>query len=123
MRPEWEPYINAWIENARRQRERNAALAGKAYDQARVMAAVLGKEFGARRVYLFGSLLYPERFREGSDIDLGVEGMDPGVFLRAECRLEELTDFPFDLVDLYEATPSLVKVIRSEGEILYAVSE
>ncbi len=119
MRAEWEPYIEAWIKGARQQKERNLALAGKAYHQAKSMAQVLGKEFGARKVYLFGSLLHPERFREDSDIDLGVEGVAPRSFLRAECRLEELTDFPFDLVDIHEASPSLVNVIQSEGEVLY----
>ncbi|MGE5576460.1 MAG: nucleotidyltransferase family protein [Syntrophothermus sp.] len=66
---------------------------------------------------------YPERFREDSDIDLRVEGVAPRSFLRAECRLEELPDFPFDLVDIHEASPSLANVIQSEGEILYAAPE
>ncbi|MBS3976004.1 MAG: hypothetical protein KGZ75_04660 [Syntrophomonadaceae bacterium] len=123
MQTDWDPYIKAWIEKTRGQKEKNTSLAERACQQAKAMARVLGKEFGARKVYLFGSLLYPERFLPGSDIDLAVEGVSPDVFLKAECRMEALTDFPFDLVDLREASPSFAKAIRSEGKVLYAAEQ
>ncbi|MDN5346529.1 MAG: uncharacterized protein PWP65_93 [Clostridia bacterium] len=120
MQAEWDQYISAWDKAGRQKKEYNLMLAKKAYQQAKFMASILGKEFGARRVYLFGSLLRPEYFDEGSDIDLGVEGLAPNLFLKAERRLEEVTDFPFDLVDINEIIPSLAEVIYNEGEILYA---
>lgn len=40
--------------------------------------------YGPHRVYQWGALLHPERFRDYSDIDIGVEGtMSPEAYFQA----------------------------------------
>lgn len=82
---------------------------------ARQAAAILRQEFGARRVWLFGSLARGT-FDAVSDIDLAVDGIDEQAFLPALGRLLSLhTDFPIDLVDVREARPGVRAAIEKEG--------
>lgn len=112
---EKESYRRAW---ARLQEARRAAArqrAEQALAVARDAATVLREEFGARRVWLFGSLARGT-FDAASDIDLAVDGIDEKAFLRALGRLLGLRpEFPVDLVDVREAGPRLRAVIESEG--------
>ncbi len=68
------------------------------------------------KVYLFGSLLRPQRFNEGSDIDLAVVCAD----IRAETpfwrRLEQRLQRS---VDVRPMVDTLVDVVLSEGMLLY----
>jgi len=84
------------------------------------MGAALQEEFGARvRVYLFGSLLDSDRFRGGSDIDLGVEGLGAAEYWDAWRMVEPLAEgASVDLVRLETAAASLQRLIRTEGEVL-----
>lgn len=117
--PDPAPYVAAWKKRIKQQEEENARLRRRARRDARKMARVLGEEFGVQRVYLFGSVLRPGYFCAASDIDLAVEGLAPDLVYRAERRLEEITRFPFDLVELEEAMPELAEQVRQEGEVLY----
>lgn len=84
------------------------------------VAGALRAAFGDRvRVYLFGSLLEPLRFRLDSDIDLAVEGLSPSEYWEALALVEP--DAPgarIDLVRLESASAALRDVVRSEGELL-----
>jgi len=83
---------------------------------AREAAQVLRADFGATRVVLFGSAISPDRFRPGSDVDIGVFGLDDSVYLRAVARLLSIdVRVPVDLVVVDEATPSLRAAIEQEG--------
>ncbi|HEX4965844.1 MAG TPA: nucleotidyltransferase domain-containing protein [Thermoanaerobaculia bacterium] len=75
--------------------------------------AALLKAAGAREVYIFGSVA-EGRAREGSDIDLAVVGLPPGVFFTTMARLADLFDRVVDLVDLDEASP-FTTYLRSKG--------
>lgn len=119
MNTDLAPYVAAWKQRIKQQEEENARLRRRARRDARKMARVLGEEFGVPRVYLFGSVLRPGYFGAASDIDLAVEGLAPDLVYRAERRLEEITSFPFDLVELEEAMPELAERVRQEGEVLY----
>jgi predicted nucleotidyltransferase len=46
-----------------------------AWGVARRAADILRTKYGATRVRAFGSILHPERFHAGSDVDLAVEGV------------------------------------------------
>ena len=97
-------------QNLRRQR-RAAAVAAQA-------ARWLRREYGARQVFLFGSLARGT-FGPGSDIDLAVEGISDGDLLRAQGRLlGEFPEFPIDLVDLASTSPSLREAVEREGKPL-----
>jgi predicted nucleotidyltransferase len=53
-----------------------------------------------------------------SDIDFAVEGLASAKCLRVGAELEELLDFPADLVELELARPALREQIESYGILL-----
>ncbi|MBE3577901.1 MAG: nucleotidyltransferase domain-containing protein [Limnochordales bacterium] len=112
----------AWKERAVRAQARLERWRERALLDARRLANVLGREFGVKRVYLFGSLL-SGRVNPHSDIDLAVEGLSPAVYYRAWARLERETDIPVDLVDLDRAAPALAQRVQREGVLLYELNE
>ena len=84
-----------------------AALAGSA----------LMTEFGAKRVWLFGSLAWGEP-HEASDVDLLVEGLAEGLARAAERRVGQLVSAGVDLVRVEDAPPGLADRVRREGALL-----
>ena len=54
-----------------------------------------GSEYGVKQAYIFGSLTYPNRFHEESDIDIAVEQADPVGFFSMISVL--MTDFNRDV--------------------------
>jgi predicted nucleotidyltransferase len=97
---------------ARREAERQRWLL-----RARQVAARLGPDFvGVRRVFLFGSLVNPGRFRQDSDIDVAVECDSvetKSAFWRA---LERELGRP---VDVRPLTGRIADVVVAEGEQVY----
>jgi uncharacterized protein len=81
------------------------------------VAEVLAREFGVRRVVLFGSLArglaHPD-----SDIDLAVEGLPPAATLRAMTRCDDVAGRHVDLVPLEEARPEVRAIIARDGETI-----
>lgn len=78
-------------------------------------AAAALKAAGAREVYLFGSAAKGTR-REGSDVDLAVEGLPPEAFFPAMAKAARILGVPLDLVDLDEDNP-FTRYLKSEGEL------
>jgi predicted nucleotidyltransferase len=79
---------------------------------------MLVREFGARRVYLFGSLAREGRFHERSDVDLAVEGIAPERFFKAWAAAGACSGVPVELVDLDEVRDSMRALILEYGELL-----
>jgi predicted nucleotidyltransferase len=114
--------LSSYVEFHRRRyeerRERRAAAEREAREDLEAMQEVFRKTPRLRRVYLFGSLAR-DRFREDSDIDLAVEGLDPESYaqlcrgLRAAARRE------VDVVDLGQSDRGLERIIRSYGRVIY----
>jgi predicted nucleotidyltransferase len=74
-RRDFSEYVDAWrIRLARRELERRIRVQ-QLREVAQACARRLVQDFGAREVYLFGSLLDEELAHERSDIDLAVEGL------------------------------------------------
>ena len=67
-------------------------------------AAAVLKELGAREVYVIGSAARGT-LRPGSDVDLAVSGLAPGLFFRAMGKAADLLDRPLDLIDLDQDIP------------------
>lgn len=88
--------------------------------QARRIAAALRERFGEDvRVYLFGSLLEPDRFRGSSDIDLAVEGLEPAEYWKAWSVADRLASgATVDFVRLESASDTLREHVRRSGEAL-----
>ena len=80
-------------------------------------ADLLKKEYGAKDVFLFGSLTEePSVFDGRSDVDLAVRGLDEKVYFRVVSRLLDLDHaFDVDLVEMETAPESLVQKIEKEG--------
>lgn len=72
-----------------------------------------GQEYGIEQAYIFGSLIYPNRFTEYSDVDVAVESIDPDRFFEAIALLSESVERDVDLVNLSKCTFSTQ--IRQRG--------
>ncbi|MFM7424008.1 MAG: nucleotidyltransferase family protein, partial [Elainella sp.] len=59
-----------------------------------------GDRYGIQSVYLFGSVTQPGRFHENSDVDLGVEQIDPVLQIEALADLSMVLLRDVDIVDL-----------------------
>jgi predicted nucleotidyltransferase len=92
------------------QRQRKAALRARAMEAVRQAEAAAAAHGG--RILVFGSLLGP-LFDEGSDIDLGVEG--PEAAAQAAWVAVTRAGFECDVVNLGDATGSLLERIRRDG--------
>lgn len=108
----------AWRNRMRHVVARRRELARAARADAERIARMLVRRFGAKRVYLFGSLLVPDGFREASDIDLAAEGIPAERFIWASADAARATAFPLDLVPLEDCRASLREVVLREGVLL-----
>lgn len=87
-----------------------------AWDLAKHAAKLLRDEFGAKKVFVFGSLAYEQGYSPWSDIDLAVLGIPAKHFYSAVAAVTSLSSsFKLDLVDLDDCRSSLKKAIEEEG--------
>lgn len=87
-----------------------------AWQEAKKIAEILKKEFGAKSVSIFGSLTDPERFNENSDIDIAVRGIPDEKFYSAVGKATRISDrFQIDVVDLDDCRESVRKSIENDG--------
>jgi len=77
----------------------------------------LESETAVRLAVLFGSGAR-ERLREGSDLDIGVLGVDPAKLAALEATLARVARRPVDLVALESAPPLLRFEVAREGRVL-----
>lgn len=107
-------------------RRRQAALDREDADRcragqeaARKLAARLRSVWGAKEVYLFGSLAKRldarSPFLSRSDIDLAAAGLSSPDYFKIYADLDRLSPFPVDLVLLEECSPGLRSVIERDG--------
>lgn len=75
-------------------------------------------QYGAEKIYLFGSYATGE-VREGSDIDLAVDGMEGEVFFKAFGEILLRMSKDVDLIDLSDAKRTLQNRIEREGRVIY----
>lgn len=78
---------------------------------------VLRENFGAQKVYVFGSLAGHAPWHSRSDIDLAVEGLKPGAYLTALSELYQLlpSGLDLDLIEIEKAPPALVARAKQEA--------
>ena len=117
-------YVEAWRERlARRQSERQIR-AQHLREVAHACARRLVQDFGARKVYLFGSLLEQDLVHDRSDIDLAVEGLERELYFTALRVVWALLPpgVELDLVLLEHARPDLARRVRTEGLLLDAAA-
>lgn len=114
------PYLEVWKRRFAEAAERRREAVKEARTTAQRCALLLAERFGARRVWLFGSLLREDRFDPGfSDIDLAVEGLR-GDFWAAITAVSALAcPIRVELKEIEGSSPELREVIQSEGELLH----
>jgi predicted nucleotidyltransferase len=84
----------------------------------------LVQDFGARKVYLFGSLLQDDLVLDRSDIDLIVEGLEGRLYFKALRDLGGLlpAGVELDLVLRESSWPGLAERVQTEGVLLDAAA-
>ena len=88
----------------------------KAWQGARLAADLLKKEYGAKQVWVFGSLTDQSKFDHNSDIDLAEIGVPDHKFYAAVAAVTRaIRDFKVDLVDKENCRDVLKKSIEEEG--------
>jgi len=94
----YKKFVKAWQNRKQRSNLETRQLALKAITLAEQCAAILHRDFGAQKVYLFGSLA-DGYFRRNSDIDIVVEGLNPQYYYKALCRIYQIAEnFDIDLI-------------------------
>jgi len=77
----------------------------------------ISKEFGAKRVLLFGSCL--EDIESARDIDIAVGGIKPREFFKYYGRVSMAVEDEVDIIDLDEVREHLYKRVLSKGRAIY----
>ncbi|MEW6685169.1 MAG: nucleotidyltransferase domain-containing protein [Candidatus Edwardsbacteria bacterium] len=75
------------------------------------------KEFGAKKLLLFGSCL--EDIESARDIDIAVSGINPKDFFRYYGKVSQAVRDEVDIIDLDEVREHLCRRILSKGKTIY----
>jgi len=82
-------------------------------------AELLRREFGAEKIFVFGSLARRGGFTSWSDIDIAAKGIPPKRFFEAVGVIAGLSaEFKIDLIDIEKSPASMRKTIETEGKLL-----
>jgi len=87
-------------------------------------AAVLAQR-GARRVWVYGSILQPQRYHEDSDLDIICEGLPLSEWLPVLHELEKikvLAEVEIDLKRTEELSSEFLSFAKEHGKLIAAVS-
>ncbi|NIR51489.1 nucleotidyltransferase domain-containing protein [candidate division KSB1 bacterium] len=115
----YQPYIDRLKKEKEKEKKLRANRRRRALEVAKELSTLLKNEFGAKKVYLFGSSLSNDTFYLHSDIDLGVEGIAPEKYLRALYEVNALHHgFKVDLIDLETCDDYLKRRILTKGREL-----
>lgn len=112
-------YLEFWCNRFEMQKAESLALADFARADLTKAIEILRK-YGAKRIFLCGSLCRAGRFQRGSDIDLVVEGIPPQHFIRAASDLMMVMDWPIDLKPLEDLADLFRDTVIKKGELIYA---
>lgn len=80
----------------------------------------ISKEFGAKKVLLFGSCI--EDIESAHDIDIAVSGIKPKDFFKYYGKVSMALKDEVDIVDLDDLREHIYKRILSKGKIIYEKS-
>ncbi|MGM0367509.1 MAG: nucleotidyltransferase family protein [Actinomycetota bacterium] len=98
--------------------EKKKAETKRALKEAKNISKILVEKFGAKKVFLYGSLAREKNFDDLSDIDLAVVGLG-NKYLKAygHCIME--SKFKLDIRAYEDMTDKFKNIISKEGLILY----
>jgi uncharacterized protein len=101
-----------------KERARHALQTNALRERAGAAAARLAGSFGAKRVWLFGSIAWSQA-HDTSDVDLLVDGIEAQALPAAHAMAEAIIGAPVDLVRIEEAPPGLAVRVQQEGILLH----
>ena len=88
----------------------------KALSKAYKAGMILKEDYGAKKVWIFGSLCDRERFNKYSDIDLAAKGISDERFFAAVAAVTRtIKDYKVDLIDIDDCRKSLYNTVKKEG--------
>jgi len=119
MSTDYSPYIIEWKKKITADQKRIESLKKKYLLLAKKASRFLVKKYRVKKVILFGSLVWG-KFRERSDIDIGVEGLSKEKYIRALTETEAITGATIDIKFIDELPQFLKNRINREGKVLYA---
>jgi len=79
--------------------------------------ASISREFGAKKLLLFGSCL--EDIESARDIDIAVSGIQPREFFKYYGKVSMAVDGEVDIIDLDDIREHLYKRVLSKGQVVY----
>jgi predicted nucleotidyltransferase len=113
----YKDFIIAWQKRIKKQESKEEKIIKKAKEFAVKCAHLLIEKFGAKKVFLFGSLK-DGYFHENSDIDLAVEGLPVSLYFKALAEVHRMNnDFRIELIPLEDCL--FKESILKEGELIY----
>lgn len=117
----YDEYIIPWKERLRKEETQQQKKLSVAKKVANECAQLLVEQYGAKRVYLIGSLTRETVFHEMSDIDLVVEGLPSHCYITALTHIwDKLPEgLQVDLIPIEEAFDSIKWRVKREGVLLY----
>ena len=105
-------------------RATNRQLWERARADAELIIAQLAATYHPKRIWQWGSVLDADRFNEGSDIDLAIEGdFTPESWFRLLGDAMVMTRFSVDIVDLGHIEPEFAEIIKMKGRVVYERNE
>lgn len=115
---DYQEYIQAWRKRLKQEALWATERKRKALAAAERMISVLLEEYKVREVYLFGSLIIPEKsFTSNSDIDLAVSGLSVKEYFKVWRELESMSEFRIDLIDIDRCAENFRQIILMEGKV------
>ncbi|MBT9169429.1 MAG: hypothetical protein DDT19_02788 [Syntrophomonadaceae bacterium] len=113
--------ITYWRKRAQDKKRRLSLRKQEGCKAAQQCAGILATHYGARKVYLIGSLTGSRSVHERSDIDLVVEGLRPEEYFSALSALWRVLPkgMELDLIPWEDAYPQTKQRAYREGEVLY----
>lgn len=113
-----EQYAEGWRRRARRDDEVRHREMERARRAASRVAEELRSTYGARRIWLVGSLARGTWSPRRSDVDLVVEGLEESRHLRALAAVARLCPWPVDLVRVEDKPSSWRDTLELDGREL-----
>jgi predicted nucleotidyltransferase len=103
--------------NRKKIRSHSSTRLTQARKVVRRAATILRKQFGVKKVVLFGSAVSASLFHSHSDVDIAVWELSGSAYYRAVGILQSLDpEIEVDLIAFEDASPALQEVIRRDGK-------
>ncbi|MEA5476769.1 nucleotidyltransferase domain-containing protein [Pseudanabaena galeata UHCC 0370] len=109
-------YILAARKREQVRQESLRQLQSRGVETAKQAARILRQQFRATRVVLFGSMLQP-KIHADSDIDLAVWNLSKSDYFQAVGKLQGLSEFAIDLIEVENASDYMIEAIAQGMEL------